>query len=117
MMLRDHSQGAKGMFVSAKAILIALAISATAAGQAINGTIVGTITDSTGAVVVNAKIAMVEVNTNLNRSTVANESGNFSFANVPQGKYTVSVEQAGFRKTTRENVDVTINSTVRVDLQ
>jgi hypothetical protein len=36
------------MLVSAKAIVIALAISATAAGQAINGTIVGTITDSTG---------------------------------------------------------------------
>jgi hypothetical protein len=100
-----------------KLLTVALATSAAAFGQAVNGALVGTITDATGAVVPDAKIGMLEVNTNISRSAAANESGNYSFANLPQGRYTVTVEQAGFRKATRENIDVTINSTVRVDLQ
>lgn len=99
-------------------ILLALSLCSVAMwAQAVNGTIVGTITDASGAVVPSAKISLMEVNTNLSRSASASESGSYSFTNIPQGKYTVSVEQTGFRKATRENVEVTINSTVRVDLQ
>ena len=100
-----------------KLVLSMLVLVAAAWSQALNGTLVGTITDGSGAIVPNAKISITEVNTNLARSSTTNESGNYSFANLPQGRYTVSVEQTGFRKATRENVDVTINSTVRVDVQ
>lgn len=100
-----------------KLALLALLLPVSLCAQAVNGTVVGTITDASGAVVPNAKIALVEVNTNLSRSGATTESGNYSFSSVPQGKYTLSVEHTGFRKATRENVDVTINSTVRVDLQ
>jgi hypothetical protein len=100
------------------AALAALVFSAGPAWtQALNGTLVGTITDASGALVPNAKVTAVETNTNLSRSSTTNDSGNFSFANLPQGRYNVSAEQSGFRKSTRENVEVTINSTVRVDLQ
>lgn len=85
--------------------------------QALNGTLVGTITDPSGAVVPNAKVGAVDANTNLTRSTTTNESGNYIFSNLPQGRYTVSIEQTGFRKAAREGVEVTINSTVRADIQ
>lgn len=87
------------------------------AAQAVSGTIVGTVTDVSGAVVPSAKVTIVETNTNQTRTVNTNESGNFSFANVPQGRYSVSIEQTGFRKMTQENVIVTINSTVRADFQ
>lgn len=98
-----------------------IAVCALAAGhawaQAISGTIVGTVTDASAAVVPSAKVTAIETGTNQSRTTNTNESGNYSFVNVPQGRYSVTIEQTGFRKATRENVDVTINSTVRVDLQ
>ena len=100
-----------------RCFLVTLSFAAALHGQAVNGTVVGSITDASGAVVPNAKVTATEVNTNLARTGTANESGNYSFANIPPGKYNVTVEQSGFRKATRENVDVTINSTVRVDLQ
>ncbi len=97
--------------------LLALLLPAAAWSQAVNGTVVGTITDASGAVVPNARISLMEVNTNLSRSSATSESGNYTFSNIPQGRYTLTIEQTGFRKASRENIDVTINSTVRVDLQ
>lgn len=94
-----------------------IAITFSLWGQASNGTIVGTLTDATSAVVPNAKVVVLEVNTNASRTTSTNESGNYSVANLPQGKYSVTIEQTGFRKAVREGVDVTINSTTRVDIQ
>src|SRR5688572_17942 len=94
-----------------------LMLARLASGQAVSGTIVGTVTDSSGAVVPSAKVTILEANTNQSRTSNTNESGNFAFVNVPQGSYNVSIEQTGFRKATRENVEVTVNSTVRVDLQ
>jgi len=89
----------------------------SAYSQAVNGTIVGAVTDSSGAVVPNAKVQVLDTGTNISRNGSTNESGNYAFSNLPQGRYSVSIEQSGFRKATRENIDVTINSTVRVDIQ
>ena len=47
---------------------------------------------------------------------MTNESGNYSFPDLPPGTYTVTAEQTGFKKISRANVDVLVNSTVRVDL-
>ncbi len=85
-------------------------------GQAVNGTLIGTVTDSTGASVPNSKVTITEANTGVSRGATTNESGNFSFPDLPPGTYTVSVEQTGFKKTSRTNVDVLVNSSVRVDL-
>ncbi|MCC6368570.1 MAG: TonB-dependent receptor [Bryobacterales bacterium] len=84
--------------------------------QTVNATLVGTITDSSGAVVPNAKVVIQEPATGISRSAETNTSGNYSFANVPPGAYTVTVELAGFRKAVRSGVDVIVNTTVRVDL-
>jgi hypothetical protein len=85
-------------------------------GQAVNGTLLGTITDSTGASVPGARVVITETNTGVSRATTTNQSGNYTFPDLPPGVYTVSVEQTGFKKTSRTNVDVLVNSAVRVDL-
>ncbi len=85
-------------------------------GQAVNGTLLGTVTDASGAVVPNAKVVATEVNTNISRTTQTNESGNYVFSDVTPGKYSVSAEQQGFKKAVRADVDVLVNSTIRVDL-
>src|SRR5215472_407960 len=86
-------------------------------GQAVNGTLLGTITDPAGAVVPGANVTITEVNTNLSRSTVTNESGNYIFGNLERGVYRIEVQVTGFKKAIRESVDVLVNNDTRADLQ
>src|SRR5712691_8307789 len=86
-------------------------------GQAVNGTLLGTITDSNHALVAGAAVTITDVNTNIKRSATTNESGNYVFGNLPQGTYRVDVERAGFKKVAETGVDVQVNATVRRDLQ
>jgi hypothetical protein len=85
--------------------------------QAVNATLLGTVTDTTGAAVPNAKVTATETATGVPRTTNTNESGNYSFPNLPPGTYTVTVEQTGFKKETRANIDVVVDTTARVDLK
>ncbi len=64
-----------------------------------------------------AKITIVETNTNISHSAVTNESGNYTFPDLPPGTYSVSVEATGFKKETRPDVEVRVDTTVRVDTQ
>jgi hypothetical protein len=96
--------------------LLALTFGASNAfSQAVNGTLLGTVTDSTGAVVPNAKVTITETNTNISRTGQSNESGNYVFPDVTPGTYSVTVEVTGFKKERRSGVVVEVNSTARVD--
>ena len=86
-------------------------------GQAVNSTVLGTVTDSSGAVVASAKVTLTEANTNVSHTGQSNESGNFVFPNVPPGNYVVTVEMAGFKKEERKNISLLVNTTQRVDIQ
>ncbi len=100
------------------AVSLLLAFGPTPArAQAVTGTLLGSITDSSGAAVSGAKVMITEANTGAVRSIESNASGNYSFATLPPGVYNVSVEMQGFRKAARGNVPVTVNTTVRVDLE
>ena len=85
-------------------------------GQAVTGSLLGTISDSSGATIAAAKVTATEVDTAIARASSSNESGNFTFTNLPPGKYKILVEVAGFEKAVRENIDVLVNSSVRVDV-
>src|SRR6266436_4450914 len=86
------------------------------AGQAVNATLLVTVSDSSGAVVIGARVTITEMNTGFRRSAATNESGNYEFAHLPPGHYEVAVEHEGFRRAVRSAVDVIVNSDVRVDL-
>ncbi len=85
--------------------------------QAVNATLLGTVTDSSGAIVPAAKVTLTEVNTGVNRSGQTNESGNYTFPDMPPGQYTVTVEVSGFKKETRKDIALTVNSSTRIDVQ
>ncbi|MBA2356029.1 MAG: TonB-dependent receptor, partial [Acidobacteria bacterium] len=55
--------------------------------------------------------------TNIAQNAVSNESGNYTFPNVRDGVYRVESELSGFKKAVRENVQVDVNSTIRVDFK
>ena len=95
---------------------ILLGFSASVMGQAVNATLLGTVTDSSGAAVANAKITITETNTGISHTSQTNESGNYVFPDLPPGTYRVIAEQTGFKRESRAGIDLVVNSSERVDL-
>src|SRR5262245_21209000 len=107
------------MHITKKLLLLALALAngySAAFGQAVKGSLLGTITDSNGAAAAGATITITETRTNISATTTTNQDGNYVFANVKDGVYRVEVTQKGFKRVVREGVVVDVNTTVRVDL-
>jgi len=99
------------------AVVFALLIGPQALrGQAVNATLLGTVTDVSGAVVAGAKVTITEMKTGVGRKSTTNDSGNYEFSDLPPGQYQVAVEREGFKKSVRSGVDVLVNSDVRVNL-
>ncbi|HVR71122.1 MAG TPA: carboxypeptidase-like regulatory domain-containing protein, partial [Vicinamibacteria bacterium] len=98
------------------AALACAALAGTAAAQAVRGTLLGTVQDSQGAPVPGVAVTATETRTNAARSVVTNQSGNYVFANLQDGLYRVETTLSGFKKFSRDGVDVKVNSTVRVDV-
>jgi Carboxypeptidase regulatory-like domain/TonB-dependent Receptor Plug Domain len=98
-------------------IVLALIGLGHASGQSLYGSIVGTVTDTSGAVVPAATVTVIQTQTNETRSSVTNSSGDYVVSTVPAGTYTVSISKAGFQVLETKNIGVTINTTVRVDGQ
>ena len=81
-----------------------------------SGDIAGTVTDPTGAVLPAAKVDVKNNNTGATQSTNTGSGGNYRFAFLPPGPYTVTVNQTGFQPTSR-NVSVQVGQAATVDFQ
>src|SRR5579883_1704483 len=104
------------------ASLLALAVFAcispsSLSAQTLKGTILGTITDASHAVIPGVQVNITETNTNFHRVETTNESGFYAFANLDPGNYRIEVEQPGFRKVVRSDIELQANTTIRVDLE
>ena len=63
------------------------------------GSVVGTVTDATGGAVAGAKATLTQTNTGVNRTSQTNESGNYTFPNIPEGTYSVTVVGGHYAET------------------
>ena len=79
------------------------------------GTITGTVTDPSGAVVRKARITVVNEATNAQRDAETNGDGDYTVALLPPGRYRVTAENAGFRRSLSSDVAVDVDQTVRID--
>ena len=89
---------------------------AHSSAQVAVGTLLGNVTDESGGAVPGATITATETRTNIVRTAVSNEGGRYSFNNLAPGVYRVEGELIGFRKFSRDSVEVSVNTTVRVDM-
>jgi len=85
-------------------------------GQAVNATLLGAVTDASGAAVANVKMTITETNTGISRTAETNDSGNYVVPDLPPGTYMVTAELSGFKRASRAGIDVIVNTTGRVDL-
>lgn len=88
--------------------------------QSDNTSVSGTITDSSGGAIANAKIVLKNQNTGAVRETASGSSGTYTIPSIPSGLYTLTVEVAGFKKFETKNnkfdaaAPATIDATMQV---
>jgi Na+-translocating ferredoxin:NAD+ oxidoreductase RnfD subunit len=92
------------------------ALSASAFGQAVYGTIGGTVLDPSGAGVVGARVAITDQQRNIEQITTTNGAGNYSLGHLIIGKYRVQVEMTGFKTAVQENVEVAVDTLRTLDI-
>ena len=98
-------------------LLTSLVIAVAAEAQSVRGTVLGTVTDASGAVVPKAVVTARQTATGLTRSELTSESGEYSIQQLPVGIYTITVEQTGFKKTERAGIELRVDDKLRIDLK
>jgi Carboxypeptidase regulatory-like domain len=96
--------------------LIPLLTASLYAQLATTTSLVGTVSDTSGKSIPNAKVTAVEAGTQDTHTTVTTEQGYYSIEFVRVGTYNISVECPGFQKVTKTGITVDINQTVRNDV-
>ena len=86
-------------------------------GQAVNGTIVGNVTDSSGGAIPSAKVILTELNTRIVHTGLTNPSGSYEFPDMPPGTYEVAVEMPGFKKEVKSGIVLEANTSPRADMR
>lgn len=97
-------------------VLLALSFSQLLSGQAVNGTLLGTVTDTTGAAVPGAQVTATLTSTGNAHVSTSNGSGNYTFPDMQPGPYTITIDAKGFKRAQQQNINLLSNTTVRVDL-
>lgn len=95
---------------------VVLSLGATTLWAQDTASIVGTVTDPTGAVVPNAQVTVQNPQKGFVRVLTSNSVGAFAVAPVPLGEYTVTVEAAGFQKSTHTGITLTTGQIQRIDV-
>jgi len=95
--------------------MLVLLAAANAFGQGA-ATLVGTVADSTGAVVPNAEITLTNEATGVVRKATADAAGRFDFIRVPVGNYRLSAAASGFKRAEMRAVNLTAEQTLQLNL-
>jgi hypothetical protein len=106
-----HSNRTVLLTMAAAPVLLASALHA----QVLYGTLVGNVTDSSGAVVPNASVKILQTRTGDVREATSNNEGIYTVSTVPVGTYDVTITAIGFGPFEVKQVSVTLNTAVRVD--
>ena len=92
-----------------------LCLNALAFCQFESAEVLGTVRDTTGAVVSGATVTLTNLETGIQSVGTSDASGDYDFFNVKVGRYSITVEKAGFEKFSTPNVRVDVNARQRVD--
>jgi uncharacterized membrane protein len=100
-----------GLFI---ALLISL-LPRPVPAQVLYGSLVGNVTDASSGGVPGATVKVTQTETNETREIQTNDAGSYTLSTLTAGPYTVTISKQGFRTFTAENIQVRLNTVVRVD--
>src|SRR5437879_2879118 len=96
-------------------IVLFAALAHIAPGQSIYGSLVGAVSDDSGAALPRANVAVTPTEPNVTRSVLTNETGGYNLPNLLPGTYQLTVTLTGFQTFTARDVKVEANATIRLD--
>lgn len=94
---------------------LAIFLSVLVCGQDVRATLTGRVTDASGASVTNANIVVQRKDTNEQATATTGTDGDYTIPLLQPGKYSVSVEAAGFKRSVRQNIELFVNDRRTVD--
>jgi len=97
-------------------LLILAGLPLAAVAQVTTATLVGTISDPSGAVLPGAQVIARNVDTGLTRTVQSSEEGAYRIEFLPVGNYVLEVTAPGFKKASRSGIELQVNDTARVDI-
>jgi hypothetical protein len=80
-------------------------------------TVVGSVTDKTGASASGTKITITNLATQTIRETLSDDGGSYTIPLLPPGRYKISAQKTGFRQVVQDNINLEVNQTARLDFQ
>ena len=100
-------------------LIVAMTSVWTSFSQSTTGDILGTVQDSSGAVVAGAKIEVANLDTNAKKEAVSSGEGQFRVPMLPAGRYEVTVEKSGFAKYRQGPIVLQLNEAadLKINLQ
>jgi len=109
------ASGSKSIFLGLLAILMLAALPVALQAQAYYGSIVGNVTDTTGAVIVGAKVVVASNSTDVTFNTTTSSIGAFALAQLPVGTYTVTITAPNFKAFKVDNVEVHVSTDTSIN--
>ena len=97
-------------------VVVVLLLTVGAAGQSTTGTITGTVSDVSGAVLPGVEVTVINEGTNLTRNLITNESGNYTAPQLPIGRYRVEALLPGFQTAVQSGIGLNVDQRARIDL-
>ena len=104
-----------GSLRSSALLLLGILLFCSAAFSQETASIVGTVTDASGAAVPGAKVLITNTDTGVVRTTTSNSAGSYTAPELSIGHYNVRVEAPGFKAYERTGITLNVNDTVRAD--
>src|SRR5262245_58966624 len=97
-------------------LFIFLAGTSVSFAQSDRGTVTGSISDQSNAVIPGATVVATNTSTSSTYETISTETGNYTLAQLPAGMYSLSVELPGFKRFVRQGINVLVAQTLRIDV-
>ncbi len=104
------------LIVAAMSAVVIFACVSLSVGQTAKATLSGTVTDTQGAVVADAKVVATNIDTGATREVTTNSDGFYEVALLSIGRYTVTVSKGGFQTVKRENIALETSTETRADV-
>ena len=98
-------------------LLVALVATQNLSAQGITGTVTGTVTDPSGAVIAGATVTVRATATNEARQATTSEAGTYTVTQLQPGAYTVKVEKAGFKAAEQKGITLVIDQVALINIQ
>jgi hypothetical protein len=97
--------------------VVIVSLAAYVSAQVTTGSIIGIVTDSTGAVVPSASIVVTNLDTDAVFKTSSDNSGNYAISPLGIGRYSVAVEARGFERSVNNNIVINVADRIRLDFK